>query len=183
MNILAIGASARLNGNSNSLMRTAVESAVKRGATAEILYARKLDVQGCLGCDGCKRSPDATCVVDDDMHRVYALVKACDILVVATPVYFYAMNSWLKAIIDRFYGLLDPDGNSRLEKGKGFYVITSEEEERAYTGQQIVATLMRGLAWLDMDLRGELVAAGVGKAGAWKKRRDLILAAERLITL
>jgi multimeric flavodoxin WrbA len=117
------------------------------------------------------------------MHRVYALVRECDVLVVATPVYFYGMNSWLKAIFDRFYGLLDPDGNSRLEKGKGFYVITSEEEERAYTGQQIVATIMRGLAWLDMDLRGELVAAGVGKAGVWKKRQDLTAAAERLIRL
>jgi multimeric flavodoxin WrbA len=183
MNILAIGASARLNGNSNSLMRTAVESAVKRGATAEILYARKLDVQGCLGCDGCKRSPDATCVVQDDMHRIYALVKKCDVLVVATPVYFYSMSSWLKAIVDRFYGLLDPDYVPRLDKGKGFYAITSEEEERAYTGQQVVATLMRGLAWLEMDLRGELIAVGVSKAGDWKKRADLIHAAERLITV
>lgn len=181
MDILAIGASARLNGNSNSLMRIAVESAVKRGATAEILHAHKLDVQGCLGCDGCKRAPDSTCVVADDMHRVYSLVKQCDALVVATPVYFYSMSSWLKAIVDRLYGLLDPEGESRLEKGKGFYVITSEEEERAYTGQQIVATLRRGLAWFDMDLRGELVAAGVGKAGDWKKRQDLIHAAERLI--
>jgi len=183
MNILAIGGSARTNGNSNSLMRVAVENAVERGATAEILYARKLDVQGCLGCDGCKRAPDATCVVKDDMHRIYSLLKECDILVVATPVYFYSMNSWLKAILDRFYGLLDPDGNSRLEKGKGFYVVTSEEEERAYTGQQIVATLTRGLAWFDMDLRGELVATGVGKAGDWKKRQDLIRAAEQLIAL
>ena len=182
MHILAIGASARLNGNSNSLMRIAVENAVKRGATAEILYARKLDVQGCLGCDGCKRSPDATCVVDDDMHQIYARLKACDVLVVATPVYFYSMNSWLKAIVDRLYGLLDPDSEPRLEKGKGFYVITTEEEERAHTGQQIVATLMRGLAWLEIDLRGELVAVGVGKAGDWKKRQDLTHAAERLIT-
>ncbi len=183
MNILAIGGSARLNGNSNSLMRTAVESAVKRGATAEILYARKLDVQGCLGCDGCKRSADSTCVVDDDMHRVYALLKECDVLVVATPVYFYSMTSWLKAIVDRFYGLLDPDSEPRLEKGKGFYAITSEEEERAYTGQQVIATLMRGLAWFGMDLRGELVAVDVGKAGDWKKRQDLIQAAERLIVV
>jgi multimeric flavodoxin WrbA len=183
MNILAIGGSARLNGNSNSLMRIAVESAVKQGATAEILHARKLSIQGCLGCDGCKRAPDSTCVVDDDIHKVYSLVKECDVLVVATPVYFYSMSSWLKAIVDRFYGLLDPDGNSRLEKGKGFYVVTSEEEERAFTGQQIVATLRRGLAWLDMDLRGELVAAGVGKAGDWKKRQDLIRAAEQLIAL
>jgi hypothetical protein len=52
MHILAIGGSPRLSGNSNSLLRLAVEGAEQRGATADILYARQLDVQGCLGCDG-----------------------------------------------------------------------------------------------------------------------------------
>jgi multimeric flavodoxin WrbA len=183
MDILAIGASARLNGNSNSLLRKAVESAVRRGATAELLFARQLDIQGCLGCDGCKRSADALCVVDDDMQRVYALMRECDVLVVATPIYFYCMSSWLKAIMDRLYGLLDPDLAPRIDKGKGFYVITTEEEERSFTGQQVVATLMRSLAWLDMDLRGELVAVGVSKAHDWKRRPDLIQAAEGLIAV
>jgi multimeric flavodoxin WrbA len=183
MDILALGASARLNGNSNSLLRMAVEGAVGRGASAEVLFARQLDIQGCLGCDGCKRSPDAGCVVDDDMQRIYALVRECDVLVVATPVYFYSMSSWLKAVMDRLYGLLDPDYAPRIAKGKGFYVITAEEEERAFTGQQVVATLMRGLAWLEMDLRGELVAVGVGRPNDWRSRPDLIRAAEALIAV
>jgi multimeric flavodoxin WrbA len=183
MDILAIGASARLNGNSNSLLRAAVASAVDRGATAEVLLARQLDVQGCLGCDGCKRSPDAVCVVDDDMQRIYARIGECDALVVATPIYFYSMSSWLKAIMDRLYGLLDPDFAPRIAKGKGFYVITAEEEDRSFTGQQVVATLMRGLAWLEMDLRGELVAVGVSEPNDWKKRPDLVRAAEGLIAV
>ena len=183
MNVLAIGASARLNGNSNSLLRLAVGGARERGATADILYARQLKVQGCLGCDGCKRSPDATCVVKDDMHDVYARIRECDVLVIATPVYFYSMNSWLKAIVDRLYGLIDPDGAPRVAGGKGFYVITTEEEERTYAGQEIVGTLMRGLAWLKMDLRGELIAAGVSEAHDWQKRKDLLRIAEGLVTV
>ena len=183
MKILAIGSSARRNGNSNSLMRLAVESARERGATGDVLYARELSVQGCLGCGGCKRSPDATCVVNDDMHGIYARLRDCDVLVLATPVYFYAMNSWLKAIVDRCYGLLDPDGAPRINAGKGFYVITTEEEERTFAGQEIVGTLMRGLAWLKMDLRGELVAVELAEAHDWEKREDLVLAAKRLITV
>jgi multimeric flavodoxin WrbA len=183
MNILAIGASARPNGNSNSLLRLAVESAQARGATADILYARRLKVQGCLGCDGCKRSPEATCVVKDDMHDIYARLRDCDVLLLATPVYFYAMSSWLKAIVDRFYGLLDPDGAPRIDAGKGFYVITAEEEERTFAGQDIAATLMRGLAWLKMDLRGELIAVSVLKAHDWEKRQDLVRAAGELIAV
>ena len=181
--ILAIGSSARRNGNSNSLMRLAVESAERRGATADVLYARDLKVQGCLGCDGCKRSPDATCVVKDDMHDIYAKLRECDVLVLATPVYFYTMNSWLKAIVDRCYGLLDPDSAPRIDGGKGFYVITTEEEARTFAGQEIVGTLTRGLAWLKMDLRGELVAVELAEAHDWEKREDLALAAKRLITV
>jgi multimeric flavodoxin WrbA len=183
VDILAIGSSARLDGNGNSLLRTAVDAAVHRGATAEVLFARQLDVQGCLGCDGCKKSPEAVCVVNDDMHRIYARMSECDALVVATPVYFYSMSSWLKAIVDRLYGLLDPDSTPRIAGGKGFYVITTEEEERSFTGRQVVATLTRGLAWLEMDLRGELVAVGVGGPHDWEKRPDLINAAEGLIAV
>ncbi|MCX6374306.1 MAG: flavodoxin family protein [Actinobacteria bacterium] len=183
MNILAIGASARLDGNSNSLLRLAVDGARERGATADILHARHLKVQGCLGCDGCKRSPDAVCVVKDDMHDVYARLRDCDVLVLATPVYFYSMSSWLKAIVDRLWGLIGPDGAPRVEGGKGFYVITTEEEARTYAGQEIVGTLMRGLAWLEMDLRGELIAVNVDKAHDWEKRKDLARLAEGLITV
>jgi len=183
MNILAIGSSARLKGNSNSLMRLAVESAQERGATTNTLYARQLKVQGCLGCDGCKRSPAATCVVNDDMHDIYARLRDCDVLVLATPIYFYAMNSWLKAIMDRLYGLLDPDGAPRIGAGKGFYVITAEEEERTFAGQEVAGTLMRGLAWLKMDLRGELIAVSVSKAHDWESREDLVRAARGLIAV
>ena len=183
MNILAIGASARLKGNSNSLMRLAVESAQERGAKTNILYARQLKVQGCLGCDGCKQSPAATCVVSDDMHDIYARLRDCDILVLATPVYFYTMSSWLKAIVDRLYGLLDPDGAPRIHAGKGFYVITAEEEERTFAGQDIAGTLMRGLAWLKMDLRGELIAVDVTNTHDWESREDLVRAARGLIAV
>ena len=164
-------------------MRLAVKSALARGATADVLYARDLSVQGCLGCDGCKQSPDAACVVKDDMHDIYARLKDCDVLVLATPVYFYAMSSWLKAIVDRLYGLLDPDGAPRIDGGKGFYVITTEEEERTFAGQEIVGTLTRSLTWLEMDLCGELVAVELSGAHDWEKREDLALAAKSLITV
>jgi multimeric flavodoxin WrbA len=183
VNILAIGSSARRNGNSNSLMRLALESAEASGATADVLYSPDLSVQGCLGCDGCKQSHDATCVVKDDVHEVYARLMACDALVLASPVYFYTMSSWLKVIIDRLYALIDLDGASRLTRGKAFYVITAEEEERTFAGQDIVTTLCRALAWLNMDLQGALVATGLRGRQDWQQREDLIRAAQRLISV
>ena len=117
------------------------------------------------------------------MHDIYARLRDCDILVLATPVYFYTMSSWLKAIVDRLYGLLDPDGAPRIHAGKGFYVITAEEEERTFAGQDIAGTLMRGLAWLKMDLRGELIAVDVTNTHDWESREDLVRSARGLIAV
>ena len=190
MRILAIGGSPRLKGNSNSLLRIAIEGAVERGASADVLIARNLSIQGCLGCDGCKRKRAQTCVVKDDMHEVYALLKKCDVLLLATPVYYYGMSSWLKEVIDRLYGLLGPRipgplpaYERRVEAGKGYYVITTEEESHPYDGQVIVANLMRALGWLEMELKGELLAVEVSGANDWKKRPELIQAARDLISV
>lgn len=190
MNILAIGGSPRRDGNSNSILRIAVEAAVERGAQADYVYARDLDICGCAGCNGCKSGADATCVVDDDMHKVYDLVRWADTIVFASPVYFYGVSSWLKEVIDRFYALMGPGGEEdqdgyslRLEAGKGFYLITAQEELPSYFGYTILAQMTYGLSWLGMVHRGQLIATGVSKAGDWKARTDLQAAARELIAV
>jgi multimeric flavodoxin WrbA len=190
VNILAIGGSPRRDGNSNSLLRMAVEAAVERGATAEYLFVRDLDIQGCTGCNGCRTDGRDICVVDDDMHKVYELLRWADVVVLSSPIYFYGLSSWLKAIIDRLYGLIgtgngdDADGGGlRIEAGKGFYLITAQEEEPAYFGYSVLAGLVYGLSWVGMVHRGQLIATGVTKAGDWKERADLHAAARDLIVV
>jgi multimeric flavodoxin WrbA len=189
VNILAIGGSPRRNGNSNSLLSTAVEAAVERGAVAEYIYARDLQIEGCRGCDGCRKSVDAVCVVDDDMHKVYDLLRWADVIVWASPVYFYGVTSWLKAIIDRLYGLMGPGDEEgrgytlRLEAGKGFYLITTQSDPPNFFGYSVLATVAHGLSWLGMEHRGQLIATKLGKAGDWKERADLQAAARELIAV
>jgi multimeric flavodoxin WrbA len=193
--IVAIGGSPRANGNSNSLLRTAVEAAVERGATAEYFYPRRMDVAGCLGCDSCRRAPEAVCVQKDDMHLIYAAIKACDALVLASPVYFYGMSSWLKAVVDRCYALITPGpemlGDShrseqwprRVPEGKGFYLITTQEEDSAFFGYQILSSMVNGMTWFDIPLKGHLVATGVNGLRDWESHEDLIAAARSLIAV
>ena len=190
MRIVAIGGSPRAHGNSNSLLRTAVDAAVERGATAECFYASRMEIAGCLACEGCHRTPDAVCVQKDDMHLIYPAVKACDVVVVASPVYFYALSSWVKAALDRCYALITPapqDGGepwpARVAPGKGFYLITAQAEEPPSYGEQILADLVRGFAWTDIAPRGHLIATGLDGAHDWERREDLIAAARELIAV
>jgi multimeric flavodoxin WrbA len=191
LRILAIGGSPRAGGNSNSLLRTAVEAAVERGATAEYFYPSRMDVAGCLACDGCRRGPDAVCVQQDDMHQVYASLKACDVVVLASPVYFYALSSWVKAVLDRCYALITPGPGDtggeewplRVPAGKGFYFISTQADESPLYGYQILPGLVYGFTWTGMDLRGQLIATGLDGLHDWEAREDLLTAARELIAV
>jgi multimeric flavodoxin WrbA len=195
MKIVAIRGSARKNGNSNSLLRIAVEAAVEKGATAEYFDPTRLDIAGCLGCDTCRRAPDAVCVQKDDMHRIYAAIKDCDVLLLATPVYFYGMSSWLKAVVDRCYALITPGPDMvgdaqrpepwprRVPEGKGFYLITTQEEDSAFFGYQILSSMVNGMTWFGIPLEGHLVATGVNGLHDWESRDDLVAAARDLIVV
>jgi multimeric flavodoxin WrbA len=191
MRIVAIGGSPRAGGNSNALMRAAVEAAVERGATAEYFYPSRMDVAGCKACDGCRRGPDAVCVQQDDMHAIYAALKACDVVVLASPVYFYALSSWVKAVLDRCYALITPGPDEtggerwplRVPPGKGFYLITTQAEESPFYGYQILSSVVYGFTWTDIALRGHLVATGLDGPHDWEAREDLVAAARELITV
>ncbi len=191
MKIVAIGGSPRKTGNSNSLLRLAVDAAVERGATAEYFYPGQLDIAGCRGCDGCRRGPDAACVQQDDMQLLYPALKACDVIVLASPVYFYALSSWAKAVLDRCYALITPGPDEtggaqwprRMPAGKGFYVITTQAEESPLYGYQILPGLVYGFTWTGVALRGHLIATGLDGPHDWEIREDLIAAARDLITV
>ncbi len=171
MKILAIGSSPRLDGNSNSLLRIALEAAEANGHHGELLYARKLKIKPCRACGRCKTGE--RCALHDDMDSIYAKLLVADALVLATPVYYYAASAWLKAIVDRTYALLDGDYSPRIPPGKRLFVITTQEESDRADGEAIVRTLARSFKWVGMELAGSLVATEVSGPKDHLGRPDL----------
>ena len=191
LKIVAVGGSPRRGGNSNALLRTAVEAAVERGATAEYFYPSGMDISGCRACEGCRRGPDAVCVQQDDMQDLHRAIRECDVIVLASPVYFYALSSWAKAVLDRCYALITPGPDEtggqewplRVPPGKGFYFISTQAEDSPFYGYQILSTLVYGFTWTGIDLRGQLIATGLDGPHDWETREDLIAAARELIVV
>ncbi|MBU2603780.1 MAG: flavodoxin family protein [Actinobacteria bacterium] len=180
MRVVGIAGSPRREGNSTTLLETALEVAREQGHTTKSFVARRMKVQPCIACEGCKRGPK--CVVDDDMHDIYAAMARADTLVVATPIYYYAASGWLKAVVDRTYGLLDRESRPRIAPGKKLYVITAQEESDRADGAVVVRQLERAFAWLGMEPAGSIIATGLDEAGAVLERPDLLQAARELIT-
>ena len=179
MKIAAIAGSPRLRGNSTGLLAAALEGAEERGHDTKLLTARTLKVQPCIACGGCKRGPN--CILTDEMHRVYAAVANCDALVVSTPVYYYSVSGWLKAIIDRTYALLDKDLLPRVSPGKKLYVITAQREPDPDDGAAVVRQLERAFMRLRMVPSGSVVGVGLDEVGEHLQRPELLEAARALI--
>jgi multimeric flavodoxin WrbA len=177
--VLGIAGSPRGEGNSACLLDLALATATERGDRVERLWLRKLDIKPCTACDGCRRGP--ACIVRDDMHRVYAELHHADVVVVATPVYFYDMSAWVKVVLDRTYALTDVHDQPRLPAGKKLYVVTTQEDPDPALGGDVVRTLRRAFAWSGLEFAGSLVAFGLSGPDEWRDHPKYIEAAKALL--
>jgi multimeric flavodoxin WrbA len=100
MNILILSGSPRKGGNTELLVDAFAKGAAKHHHV-EIVSVRDVKVNPCLGCNACFKN--GICAQKDDMAAIYKKMGQTDMLVIASPVYFYGISAQLKAIIDRFH--------------------------------------------------------------------------------
>ena len=100
MNILILSGSPWKGGNTDLLVEAFVKGASQKHHV-EVVSVRDYKVNPCMGCNVCFKSKDNTCVQKDDMSMIYEKMAHTDMLVIASPVYFYGLSAQLKAIIDR----------------------------------------------------------------------------------
>ena len=106
--IMILSGSPRKNGNTNTVVGWFIEGAREAGAEVELIDAASLKSKfnGCIACLGCQKSDKFECEVDDEIKPVLAQIPEKDVLVFATPVYFFGPNAQLKLILDRMYSLI-----------------------------------------------------------------------------
>ncbi len=98
-NVLVLAGSPRKGGNSDLLCDELIRGAREAGNTTEKVYLQDLHIGPCLACYGCRGT--GRCVQRDDMQALLEKMIRADVLVLATPVYFYAMDGQMKTMIDR----------------------------------------------------------------------------------
>lgn len=97
--VLILSASPRRKGNSDYLCDEFIRGAKEAGHETEKIFFHDKKINYCLGCGACYKTHK--CVQKDDMTEVLDKMVNADVLVLATPVYFYTMNAQLKTLIDR----------------------------------------------------------------------------------
>lgn len=115
--VLVLSGSFRKHGNSDLLCDEFIRGAKEAGHQVEKIYVNDQKINYCRGCGVCNTTH--RCVQKDDMAAVLDKMVNADVIVMATPVYFYTMNGQMKTLIDRTV--------PRYEEisGKDFYFIVA----------------------------------------------------------
>lgn len=161
-NILILSSSPRRGGNSDTLCDEFMRGAIESGNQVEKIFLRDKNIHPCTGCSVCSRYKKP-CPQKDDVAEVIEKMLAADVIVMGTPVYFYAMSAQMKMMIDRCCGPYTE------MKNKEFYFIATAAEEDETIMDRIVANFMGFLDCLENPtVKGTLFCGGVWHAGEIK---------------
>ena len=157
--IVVLVGSMRKGGNTDLLARSFVEGARKNN-DVEVVSVADVRVNPCRGCNACYSSEGNLCIQKDDMSGIYAKLAGADVLVIASPVYFYGITSQLKAIIDRLHA---PVRNTFRIRRLGLLLTGATELDDLFDA--IVRQYELTLRFFKLESIGEVFARGVKDIG------------------
>ncbi|MDD4359344.1 MAG: flavodoxin family protein [Syntrophaceticus sp.] len=157
--VLIISASPRRSGNSDLLCDQFMLGAKESGNQAEKIFIRDKKINFCLACDTCKGN-GGICVQKDDMKEILDKMIAADVIVMATPVYFYAMSGRMKTLIDRTYPKY-----TEIKDKEMYFIITAADGREQYM-QRTIECFRGFTSCLDgVKEKGIIYGLGAWKAG------------------
>ena len=172
MFVLGLQGSPRLKGNTNFLLSVFMEAAENLGAKTHTIHVDKKNILPCKEYIVCEKK--GFCPIDDDMpHEIYPLIRMADVIVVATPIFFYNTTAQMKAVIDRcqtFWArkyrlkLTDPGRNTRC----GFLLaVGATKGKNLFEGLKLTTAYFFDA--VDATFKGSLTYPGIEKRGDMKK--------------
>ena len=157
--VVILSSSPRKGGNSEALAAAFAKGAQEAGNQVETVYLRENQYGFCKGCLACQKL--GHCVIKDDAVEIAAKMHDADVLVFATPVYYYSVSGQLKTMLDRANPLFDSD----YVFTKVYLLATAAED-----GEETVEGTVKAVqGWVDCfsrcELAGTVFAGGVTDVG------------------
>lgn len=105
--VVVLSTSLRSNSNSELLAKSFVEGSKESGNEVEYISLKNKDIRFCIGCLACQKL--GHCVIKDDVTDIMDSVLYADVVVWATPIYYYEMSGQMKTLIDRLNPMYSKD--------------------------------------------------------------------------
>ena len=94
--------------NTSALVEAFREGAEEAGHEVEIFQVGRMKIAGCLGCEYCHTKGEGSCVQKDDLEKILPAYKDADMIVFASPIYYFTMTAQMEAAIQRVYCIGKP---------------------------------------------------------------------------
>ena len=159
--IVVLNGSPRANGNTAALIDSLRKGAGEAGHAVTEFRLQSMKIGACLGCYGGGKDPDSPCVQKDDMDAIYPAYRAADVVVLASPLYFWTVSGQLKCAFDRLFAVAE--GNPGYQSpAKDCVLVMAAEGNEYEEAVYWYSRLMNHLGWTD---RGRILAEGVVAPG------------------
>ena len=174
MKVLIISTSLRTNSNSDILTRQCEKGAIEAGHEVEYVSLKGKRIEYCIGCLSCIKS--GHCVLKDDVADIMERVRQAEVIVYATPIYYYEMCGQMKTLLDR----LNPLYASEYAFRDIYMIATAAEDDKsafdkAYNGLQ---------GWVDCfekaTVKGIVAGAGINDAKDALNHKEIMYRAYEL---
>lgn len=167
-NVLVISTSLRARSNSDVLTERLIAGARDAGHAVEHISLKGKEIKYCIGCLSCMKTQ--RCVQKDDAAGIAEKVKQADVLVFATPIYYYEMSGQMKTLLDRMNPLYGTDYRFRR-----VYLLSTAADSAPGTDERAVNGLQ---GWIDCfekaEFGGALFCGGLNEPGEAANSRDAL---------
>lgn len=173
--IVILNGSPRPEGNTAALVREFRRGAEEAGHAVTEFFLDGLQIHGCKGCFGGHSGSEHPCAQRDDMERIYPVLRECDVVVLASPLYYWNLSGQLRTAVDRLFAL--EEGGENLLRGHGRCGVLL----MAAAGSDFADVLayynhlMEHLRWKNL---GHVLAGGNSVAGEIEGKLELATAYE-----
>ena len=165
--IVILSTSPRKNSNSNALAEEFAKGAKEAGNEVEIISVIGKKIEFCRGCFACQKT--GQCVIKDDVNEIEQKVQEADVIVWATPIYYYEMSGQMKVLIDRLNPMFTKD-----YKFRDVYLLSVAAEDEDYVDEKAAGGVQ---GWVDCfekaEFKGKVFAGGVNEQGEIKGHKAL----------
>lgn len=168
--IVILNGSPRKTGNTSELVKAFTEGAESVGHEVVTFHLDSMNIHGCKGCFGGDNSKECPCVQKDDMALIYPAVKAADVVVLASPLYYWNLSGQLRTAIDRLFALEEGDGNLLRGNGKASVLLMAAEGHGFEDVVLYYDHLMEHLRWKNL---GSVLSGGNMDIGDIKGKKEL----------
>ena len=124
---------------------------VKEGNECEVFHLDSMNINGCKGCFGCDKNREYPCVQKDDMQKIYSSYRKADVVVLASPLYYWHLSGQLMIAINRLLAVMRTNKDYHIDKKESVLLMVAEGNEFELS-VDYYNTLLSYIGWENKDI-------------------------------